>query len=87
MGWSCTVVAGDVYKEWSDFCVRTTGTSNSYETASGTTLFFETGREQEDGAITGSVYGMDGSRHGSFRINADGAVQQYPKGLRAVMGK
>jgi hypothetical protein len=53
------------------------------------------GREQRDGAITGSVYLLiDNSdiagqylayNKGSFRIDPDGAVKRYPAGLKQLL--
>jgi hypothetical protein len=45
--------------------------------------FYEIGREQADGAITGSVYfiyddGQTVSRRRHFRINADGRIIEWP---------
>jgi len=42
------------------------------------TLFYEIGRENLDGAITGSVWSMSGRRIGSFRIEPDGSVTRFP---------
>jgi hypothetical protein len=50
--------------------------------------FFETGREQADGAITGTVWKPTGDGHvtkrGGFRIEADGRVSRFP-GLPATL--
>jgi hypothetical protein len=44
--------------------------------------FWETGREQKDGAITGTVWRPTGIRgfvcRGSFRIGPDGAIVRFP---------
>ena len=53
--------------------------------------FYERGREQPDGAMTGSVYvpvGTNGCRkRGSFRINADGKVTRFPGLTRVLLAK
>lgn len=52
--------------------------------------FYEVGREQADGAITGTVYRtwpalpLRCERRGSFRIEPDGAVKRFP-GLPAAL--
>jgi len=49
------------------------------------TLFYERGRENPDGAITGSIFSISGRRVGSFRIEPDGQVTRFPgipKGIR-----
>jgi len=54
--------------------------SNSWE-SDGRTYFAEQGRENEDGAVTGSVYRMlsDGRarRVGSYRVEPDGRVSRW----------
>jgi len=88
MGWSATAKACQVEQEWAQACHAQTGQSNVYET-SGKRFFYDTGREQRDGAITGQVFRMlpDGFavRSGSFRIEADGTVTRYPTGLRKAL--
>jgi len=44
----------------------------------GREYFFERGREQEDGAVTGSVYRMDGGKVGGSRIEPDGTISRFP---------
>jgi hypothetical protein len=89
MGWSATAKACDIERAWSDACHKQTGQSNAYETE-GKRFFYDTGREQRDGAITGQVFRMlpDGMavRSGSFRIESDGTVTRYPTGLRKALG-
>jgi hypothetical protein len=76
-----------------------TGSSNAY-TVKGTTYFLEQGREQRDGAITGTVWKMTTSsvnddgievkhceKSGSFRIDHDGTVKRYPAGLKNIVEK
>lgn len=85
MGWSCTADAMRTYESWSKRCLQQSGTQNSY-CVDGVHYFFETGREQADGAITGSVYNLETGRNvGRFRIDPDGHVERYPKGLRSLL--
>lgn len=80
-GWSCSRAAGEVMDRWTRLCREQTGSQNTYEASTGATLFFEVSRtEHADGSITGTVYDMDGSRKGSFRIDGDGTVAKYPSG-------
>lgn len=85
MGWSCTAKAGWVLDTWTDACVKSTDSSNVWETNKGRYMF-ETGREQHDGAIVGQVYRfVDRSRairSGSFRIEPDGTITRAPKFLK-----
>ena len=48
---------------------------------------YERGRENADGAITGSVIRMDGKRCGSFRIDPDGQVIRAPHGMGTCMSE
>lgn len=57
------------------------GTSNSWGDRDGSYHFFERGREQNDGAITGTVYVTNGKTcrpAGSIRIEPDGKVTRWP---------
>lgn len=51
-------------------------------TLGGKRYFFERGKEQHDGAITGTLFRMlpndMAQRSGSFRINADGTIARFP---------
>ncbi len=81
MGWSCTAKAGLTL----DGISKTfQGSSNTWNTEKGT-FFFETGRENADGAITGQVWKMVDvpkkgrcNRSGSFRIETDGTIARFP---------
>ena len=88
MGWSATAKACDTERHWSNICHAQTGRSNVY-TAKGNTYFYDTGREQRDGAITGQVFRMSDSGYcakvGSFRIEADGTVAKDPTGLKQLI--
>jgi hypothetical protein len=90
MGWSCTRKAGDVAEAWREHCVAQTGASNTYR-AGDKQYFFEIGREQDDGAIVGSIFRMEPEpngdgflayRSGSFRIAPDGRIVRAPKALK-----
>lgn len=95
MGYSYTAAAGKTYDLWEDAC-RLNGGHNSSNTWSdlGRTYFYERGRENDDGAITGTVFKFTGSsnsivtgtarRIGSFRINADGTVERAPRFLKSA---
>ena len=87
MGWSATAKACEVERAWMETCQSQTGSQNVYEVA-GKRYFYETGREQRDGAITGTVFRFVGEgcvRSGSFRIEADGTVTRYPSGLKQLI--
>lgn len=81
MGWSCTAKAGLTLDGISKLFQ---GSSNTWTTEKGT-FFFETGRENSEGAITGQVWKMivwQGEdrikRSGSFRIEPDGIIARFP---------
>jgi hypothetical protein len=88
VGYSCTKDASDMLG-----LVRHTlsdhKTSNGLQIGAdtwggqqGRTYFYEIGRENADGSITGTVFeNIDGSharRYGSFKIAADGRVVRFP---------
>lgn len=82
MGWSCAAQADETLKTWTEFCVATSGMSNTYKD-DGRTYFFEVSRtEHADGRITGQIFRMlDGSMCKPvcrFRINADGTIERAP---------
>ena len=85
MGWSCNADAGRTLDAWRALCVESTNGSNTWETKRGM-YFYEVGRENDDGAITGTVMRMIGSGKcrsaGSFRINPDGTVARGPALLK-----
>ncbi len=85
-GWSCTQAAGRVLDAWVKFCLEQSGQQNVFSTPRGQ-AFWETGREQADGSIVGSIYYMDGSRGGSFKIDADGNVVTAPAALKNVTAR
>lgn len=92
MGYSATVLALDEVKRWDAFCIAQTGSQNVYLSA-GDAYFYEVGRENSDGAVTGSVWRFLGrfdapsstcQRAGTFRVNPDGSVARWPVGLKRV---
>jgi hypothetical protein len=87
MGWSCSWHASKTMDRWSEHCIKTTGSSNTF-TENGKTYFWESShREHSDGAITGSIFLMldnDMCRKvGTFRINSDGTARA-PKALKGL---
>ena len=94
MGWSCSKAASDTMQRWERACVAQTQSSNTYRASIGgieRECFFEhSTREHADGSITGSAYQIDsaGMAHsmGPWRINGDGTVNAYPRGLKDVPG-
>ena len=87
MGWSARADACETYDAWSRACQAKTGSQNVYQEFDGDRRYFmETGREQRDGAITGSVYRMVDETHavkaGTFKIGPDGDVVRWPTAFR-----
>lgn len=87
MGYSCTAKASFVLEEIRKvFDSRTTKKvgSNSIINNYGVDIgFYEIGRENQDGAITGSVFkfvSADGRcrKAGSFKIAANGRIERFP---------
>ena len=83
MGYSCTQDAdhmlGVIRKAYGD----PTRGSNVLSLRGGYLYFYERGRENVDGAITGTLMRMSASgdyayRSGSFRINPDGTIGKFP---------
>lgn len=88
MGWSARADACDTLDAWTRACVAQTGSQNTYRPHdSDRQYFFEIGREQADGSITGSVFRMVGNdsaiRSGSFKIGPDGDVVRWPAGFKS----
>lgn len=87
MGWSCTQLAGATLRNASMRCRGMTGASNTWK-HKGTEYFFETGKEQRDGAITGEVVKSLGNglcrTVGRFRIAPNGEVASGPAHFRAI---
>jgi|LakMenEpi03Aug12_release.lakeMendotaPanAssembly.Ray.scaffolds.fasta_scaffold1110485_2 hypothetical protein len=92
MGYSCRQDADDTYRQWVQLCVDATGKSNVY-VVNGVEYVIELGREQRDGAMTGSVSRLtpNGEHQwlattcGSFRIEPDGTVKRYPIGMKKLL--
>ena len=87
MGYSCTAAASYTL----DAIDRALDATNPVRRCSNETPdggFYERGREQPDGAITGTVWKPCGDgrvvKRGSFKINADGTVTRFP-GLPGAM--
>ena len=81
MGYSCTAKASltlTAIEALIDLNYKTNGTSNATPDGG----FFEIGRENADGAITGTVWKPYDAgrvtRRGSFRIDAEGRVVRFP---------
>lgn len=82
MGYSCTKSADDTLKLIGK-TFATDGNPNIL-TINGKLYFFERGREQSDGAITGVLFFTEkdspwASAVGSVRINADGTIARFPR--------
>jgi|ERR1700735_4473416 hypothetical protein len=80
MGYSCSKAADDTLKNiQANFRIKNSG--NAFSNGS-KTYFWEIGRENGDGAITGKVWMDTGDQFarsaGSFRIEADGTVVRFP---------
>jgi hypothetical protein len=90
-----TAAASKTEELWTKACREQTGSSNTFMEG-GARYFYERGRENDDGAYTGTIYRM--AEHGindfegqtaafkvaSFRINPDGTVERAPKFLKAA---
>lgn len=88
MGRSYTAVAGFVLDA---LAVRLRGTNPSSNTIDRINGFWELGREQADGAITGTIWKGVGKnekgiemirRAGGFRIESDGTISRFPYASR-----
>lgn len=81
MGYSCTVDASNALAVVGHF-YATNGNPNIL-TIRGTEYFFERGRENGDGAITGilmeSLPGDLCRKVGTVRINPDGSIARFPR--------
>lgn len=81
MGYSCTKDASDmlglIRHSFSD------GKTSNGLTLRGRSYFYEVGRENADGSITGPLYININESHarivGRFKINADGRVLRFPR--------
>lgn len=73
MGYSCTKAADDTLA-----MIREAFASKSndwYEKERH--YFYEIGKENRDGAITGAVWTMEGYKKGGFRIEPDGTISRF----------
>ncbi len=88
MGWSCSALADETLKLWTQHCVKTTGSSNTFRVGADEYFFDVSRREYDDGRICGNVFRMLGDgmcRHArTFRINGDGTVERAPAVLKAL---
>ena len=89
MGYSCTADADLTMREIME--ASGDNSSNSWTHENGFRYFSQIGRENADGAITGSVLKIlkngDCKRSGGFRIDSYGSVIRFPglnKAMRAV---
>jgi hypothetical protein len=80
MGYSSTKAASDMLG-----LIRHTFTNGKYSNGlviGGRSFFYEVGKEQNDGSITGTLWlNIDESharRYGSFKIHAEGVVLRFP---------
>ena len=78
MGYGCTAKAGMVMDTF-----RGDGGSSNVWHYKGVEYFWEQGRENADGAITGSVWTTTGYCKGSYRISAEGHIERASCGLRS----
>jgi len=95
MGYSCTTAASRTEQLWVEACVLNGGfeSQNTWSDL-GRTYFFERGRENADGAITGAIYKFVGSSNsivtgtarkvGTYRIEPDGTVTRAPRFLKSA---
>lgn len=85
MGYSCTVRAHDVLRRTLNSIngenVNNYAFSNTW-TYNGNTFFYERGKENSDGSITGSIFLMLDNghcrRYGNLKIEANGLVTRWP---------
>jgi len=85
MSYSCTVKAHDTLRmtlnEINGQNINAYNMSNTWENR-GQKYFFERGREQRDGSITGQVFKFTDQTHavkiGSLKILPDGKVKTWP---------
>lgn len=81
MGYSATSEAFKALEEVTKFCVENTGELNTWK-HNDRYFFYEVGRENADGAITGSIVEMTPKQtvrgKSSFRIEPNGDVTRFP---------
>lgn len=83
MGYSCTLKADKTLQTLMSIIGKGEKSSNTW-IHNGNKYFYEIGKENSDGAITGTIYrvikGDDSKclKTGSFRIDADGKIVRFP---------
>lgn len=91
MGYSCTKAASDTLHDVLAIACEHDGCSNTWRDAKGVGHFFERGRENADGAVTGRVHRFVGDTQarpiGSVRIDPDGTVKRWPGMPAAIIAK
>jgi hypothetical protein len=84
MGWSATQAACATMDRLTARCIAQTASQNMFK-LDGNSYFWETGREQDDGAITGTITKLIGdiraescacARAGTFRIEPNGQISR-----------
>jgi hypothetical protein len=89
MGWSARVDAVETMDRWTAACVAQTGMQNVYDVDGDRFMWEHSRREYDDGRITGQVFRFVDDdrvvRAGSFRIEGDGTVKRWPRGLRNIV--
>lgn len=87
MGYSCRRESGFMLDLITSHCVKTTGSSNCF-VQNDKKYFYQIGKENRDGAITGTIWKFleDGKakKTGSFRIEPDGKVSLGPKFFKNI---
>jgi hypothetical protein len=82
MGYSCTVEAGNMLAVIEKMCGAIENKDHVLR-IDGKKYFFERGKEQADGAVTGTLMVMLDDNYcrkaGSVRINPDGTIARFPK--------
>lgn len=80
MGYSCSATAHETLEKISEMIGSIPGPKNQWKNGD-KSYFYEIGKENYDGAITGSIWRIEslyGKRVGSFRIENDGTVTRFP---------
>jgi hypothetical protein len=81
MGYSCTAIAAYVQDELIKALQGVHNERSNVWVHKGQSYFYERGRENGDGSITGTIYQDWGSlarKKGSYCITADGIVKRWP---------
>lgn len=87
MGYSCGRIASLRMDAISDACFKQTGMANTFE-VNGNKYFYEIGKENRDGAITGTLNKFTENnrckRAGTFRVEANGQLTRGPAFFKKV---